>query len=104
MDHYYAMIMAGGGGTRLWPMSRAGTPKQLLPLVEDQSMFRVSVDRLAPLFTPERIYVVTGRRYVDALMADAPQIPRENFIVEPDGRNSGPAAALGLTVISRRDP
>ena len=54
MEHYYAMIMAGGGGTRLWPMSRQDTPKQLLPLVEDTSMFKTSVTRLSPLFTPER--------------------------------------------------
>ena len=52
MEHYYALIMAGGGGTRLWPMSRRQTPKQFLPLVEDESMFRVSMTRLAPLFTP----------------------------------------------------
>lgn len=104
MEHYYAMIMAGGGGTRLWPKSRGNTPKQLLPLVEDQSMFRVSVERLAPLFPPENIYIVTGRRYIDALRADAPGIPAENFIAEPSARNSGPAAALGLTVIRQRDP
>ncbi len=104
MDHNYAMIMAGGGGTRLWPMSRADMPKQLLPLIEEHSMFHVSIERLAPLFPPERIYVVAGRNYVDMLRADAPHIPPENFIVEPVGRDSGPAAALGLTVIHKRDP
>lgn len=104
MEHYYAMIMAGGGGTRLWPMSRQDTPKQLLPLVEETSMFKTSVDRLAPLFTPDRIYVVTGRKYVDALRAQAPEIPPDNFIAEPYGKDSGPAAALGIYVIHRRDP
>ncbi len=103
-EHYYAMIMAGGGGKRLWPMSRQETPKQMLPLVEDRSMFKVSVDRLAPLFPPERIYVVTGEGYVERLRADASSIPDENFIVEPSGKDSGPAAALGLTVIQQRDP
>jgi mannose-1-phosphate guanylyltransferase len=98
------MIMAGGGGTRLWPMSRSDMPKQLLPLVEDYSMFRVSVQRLAPLFAPEQIFVVAGRNHVDALRADAPEIPAENFIVEPFGRDSGPAAALGISVIQKRDP
>lgn len=104
MEHYYALIMAGGGGTRLWPMSRNHTPKQLLPLVEDESMFKVSVKRLAPLFPPENIYIVTGRKYVDALQADTPEIPAQNFIVEPYGKDSGPAAALGITVIQKRDP
>lgn len=104
MNHYYAMIMAGGGGTRLWPMSRQDTPKQLLALVEDDSMFKVTVDRLDPLFTPDRIYVVTGRKYFDTLREDAPQIPIENFIIEPYGRDTAPAAALGLTTIRKRDP
>lgn len=103
-EHYYAMIMAGGGGTRLWPMSRQDQPKQMLPLVEDMSMFRVSVDRLTPLFSPDRIYVVTGRKYFDALHTDSPEIPVENFIIEPYGRNTAPAAALGVTVIQKRDP
>lgn len=103
MDHYYALIMAGGGGTRLWPMSRQDTPKQLLPLVEDSSMFATSVERLAPLFAPDQIYVVTGRKYLNALRAHAPQIPARNFIIEPYGKESGPAAALGVTVIQKRD-
>ncbi len=104
MEHYYALIMAGGGGTRLWPMSRQDTPKQLLPLVEDDSMFKVSVTRLAPLFAPDQIYVVTGRRYLPAFRADAPDIPEENFVIEPYGRDTAPAAALGLSVIYQRDP
>lgn len=103
-DHFYAMIMAGGGGTRLWPLSRRETPKQLLPLIEERSMFGVSVDRLAPLFPPERIIVVTGEPYAEAMRADAPNIPAKNFIIEPYGKDSGPAAALGLTVIAARDP
>ncbi len=104
MSHFYAVIMAGGGGTRLWPMSRTHQPKQMLPLVEDQSMFRVSVERLAPLFPPERIYVVTGERYIDGMHADCPEIPRANFIGEPNGKNTGPAAALAAAVIYQRDP
>lgn len=104
MQHYYAMIMAGGGGTRLWPMSRQDMPKQLLPLVDDHSMFKTSVDRLAPLFTPDRVYVVTGRKYVDKMREQVPEIPAQNFIVEPYGKDSGPAAAFGLTVIQKRDP
>jgi len=104
MEHYYAMIMAGGGGTRLWPMSRQDTPKQVLSLVEESSMFKTSVDRLAPLFTPDRIYVVTGRKFMEQLRAHAPEIPAENFIIEPYAKNTAPAAALGITVIHQRDP
>lgn len=104
MENYYAMLMAGGGGTRLWPMSRQDKPKQLLPLVEEESMFKVSVNRLAPLFTPDRIYVVTSRKYVDALRRDAPEIPEENFVIEPYGKDNGPAAGLGIITIYKRDP
>lgn len=103
-DHYYALIMAGGGGTRLWPMSRRDRPKQMLSLVEEQSMFRISVERLAPLFPPERIYVVTGERYVEGLQADCPEIPAQNFVVEPNARNTAPAAGLAIATIQQRDP
>jgi mannose-1-phosphate guanylyltransferase len=67
-------------------------------------MFRSSVERLAPLFPPERILVVTGAAYVEAMRADTPEIPATNFIAEPFGLDSGPAAALGVAVVQRRDP
>lgn len=104
MENFYALIMAGGGGTRLWPMSRKSSPKQLLPLIGDHSMFYTSVDRLASLFSPERIYIVTGQSYVDQLKREAPNVPVENFIVEPYGRDTAPAVGLALSVIEKRDP
>lgn len=103
-DNYYALILAGGGGTRLWPMSRKSTPKQLLNLTGDRTMYQISVERLAPLFSPERILIVTGAQHVEEMKAQVPQIPAENYIIEPFGRDSGPAAALGLAVIHERDP
>lgn len=103
-EHFYALILAGGGGTRLWPMSRKQTPKQFLPLVDDETLFQTSVRRLSPLFTPERVYVVTGKNYVDELRSQTPEIPAENFIVEPSARDSAPAAGLAISVIQKRDP
>jgi mannose-1-phosphate guanylyltransferase len=67
-------------------------------------MFTISVQRLAPLFPAERIFVVTGPDYLEALRTDAPEIPPENFIVEPYGKDNGPAAGLALTIIHERDP
>jgi mannose-1-phosphate guanylyltransferase len=104
MENLYALIMAGGGGTRLWPLSRKNRPKQMLPLVEDRTMFQVSVERLSPLLPPERIFIVTGRDHVDELRRSAPQVPAENFIVEPFMRNNGPAVGLATAHIQRRVP
>lgn len=103
-EHYYALILAGGGGTRLWPLSRKETPKQLLKLIDDRTMFQISVERIAPLFPPERIFIVTGAQYLDIMREQAPHIPEQNFVVEPSGRDSGPAAALGVAVIHQQDP
>ncbi len=104
MKNLYALIMAGGGGTRLWPLSRKTRPKQLLPLIEEHSMFRASVERLIPILSAERVFVVTGASQVAQLQADAPEIPAENFIVEPFGQNTGPAVGLATTHIQQRDP
>mgnify|MGYP000244669449 CR=1 FL=1 len=76
MQNYIALILAGGGGTRLWPMSRKEKPKQMLPLVADSSMFKVSVDRLAPLFTPDRIFISTAEAYVEGLRKIVEAHPR----------------------------
>lgn len=104
MQHYYALLLAGGGGTRLWPMSRKARPKQVLSLVEDRSMFRASIDRLDPVFTPDRIYISTTRQYVDDLRAAAPEIPPENFIAEPSARNNTAAIGLAIAIIQAHDP
>jgi mannose-1-phosphate guanylyltransferase len=104
MDHLYALIMAGGGGTRLWPLSRKTRPKQMLPLVEERTMFEISVERLQPLFPPEHIFVVAGRDHANNLRTLTPELPAENFIGEPFGQDTGPAAGLGIVHIRHRDP
>jgi mannose-1-phosphate guanylyltransferase len=101
---FYALIMAGGGGTRLWPLSRQARPKQALTLVGERTMFEHAVDRIASVFQPDQVYVVTGADQVEQLMLQALELPRENFIVEPMGRGTAPAIGLGAIHLRRRDP
>jgi mannose-1-phosphate guanylyltransferase len=96
----FAVIMAGGGGTRLWPLSRASRPKQMLPLIEERTLFQVAVQRLRSLFPPERILVVTGADHANELKAQAPELLSENFLLEPQPR--GTAAAIGLAAACLR--
>ncbi len=101
---YYALIMAGGGGTRLWPLSRQTLPKQALRLVDERTMFEHAVDRIVPIFQPDEIYVVTTVDQEEPLMLQAPELPRSNFLVEPLGRGTAPAIGLGAIHMKRRDP
>jgi len=101
---YHAVIMAGGSGTRLWPLSRSQRPKQALRLVGDRTLFQLALDRLAPLFTQQRTYVVTKAEYVAPLAEQMPDLPRANFIVEPEGRGTAPAIGLAAMHLRRRDP
>jgi mannose-1-phosphate guanylyltransferase len=104
MSSYYALIMAGGGGTRLWPLSRRARPKQALTLVGERTMFEHAVDRIASLFQPEEIFVVTGEEHLESLLLQAPELPRANFLLEPVGQGTAPAIGLGAVHLRRRDP
>ncbi len=101
---FYALIMAGGIGTRLWPASRRDRPKQTLKLVGHRTMFEHAIDRIAPVFQPDHIFVVAGSEHVADLSDQAPELPAENLIVEPVGRGTAPAIGLGAIHLRRRDP
>jgi mannose-1-phosphate guanylyltransferase len=103
-NHYYAMIMAGGGGTRLWPLSRKDRPKQMLKLVGDRTLFQVAVDRLLGLFPGDHILVVTSAFQAEIFKQQSPEIPAENYIIEPDGRDTAAAIGLAAVVLHQRDP
>ncbi|MET8040049.1 sugar phosphate nucleotidyltransferase [Micromonospora sp. NPDC005215] len=101
----YAVIPAGGSGTRLWPLSRAGHPKFLHPLTgTSSSLLQATVERLAPLTTPDRTLVVTGAAHVAAVARQLTGLPEENILVEPSPRDSCAAIALAAAVIAARDP
>ncbi len=100
----YVVIMAGGSGTRLWPLSRKGTPKQLLKLIGGTSLLRLAFERATRLVPAERVLVVTGAPYLDAVRADLPEVLDENLLGEPVGRDSLNAVAWPAAVIARRDP
>lgn len=104
LDHTYAVIMAGGSGTRLWPVSRRNRPKQMIPLVEDQSLFQATVQRLEGLFPPERILVVTVAGQAAELQQQALDLPAENFILEPAPRGTASVVGLAAIVLQKRDP
>ena len=101
---YYAVIMAGGSGTRLWPLSRRGRSKQALKLVGERTMLQHAVDRLAPLFPPEQIYVVTREDQCALLSSQVPELPRSSFINEPVGCGTAPAIGLAAIQLRKRDP
>jgi len=104
IDHYYAVIMAGGGGTRLWPLSRQSRPKQMLRLGGGETLFQQAVSRLGGLFPPERILVVTVEDQAAQLQQQAPQIPVENYLLEPMPRGTASVVGLGAVVLQSRDP
>lgn len=101
---FHALIMAGGTGTRLWPVSRRDRPKQSLKLVGARTMFEHAVDRIAPVFQPEQMFVVAGSEHVDDLANQAPELPAQNLIVEPLGRGTAPAIGLGAIHLRHGDP
>jgi mannose-1-phosphate guanylyltransferase len=99
----HAVIMAGGAGKRLWPLSRVNRPKQLLPLIEGKSLLSMAVERLLGVFAEENILVIGNAQYADQLADALPQLPRENIVGEPEGRDTANAIALGAELLAARD-
>jgi mannose-1-phosphate guanylyltransferase len=100
----FAVIMAGGSGTRFWPASRRLRPKQLLPIAGDEALLVQTVRRLAGAVALEQTLIVTGADQAAAVRALLPELPRENVLAEPGPRNTGPCIALAAEEIARRAP
>lgn len=93
----YAVIMAGGRGTRFWPRSREKKPKHLLDIISDRTIIQETVDRIKPLIKPRNILIVTGLKHARELMRQLPEVPAKNILTEPVGRNT--AACIGLAAV-----
>lgn len=104
MEHFYAVVMAGGSGTRFWPLSRKHAPKQTLPILGSVTMVRQTVERLFPLFDPRQVFVVTAHEHSDLIRRDLDLIPAENIIDEPMGKDTAPAIGLAAAFLQWRDP
>jgi len=100
----YAVIMAGGRGERFWPLSNARHPKQVLPLIDDRPMIIMAVDYLQGVVPPDHIFVITSQDLVPAIAAAVPQIPSEQIIGEPVGRDTAAVCALASVLVRARDP
>ena len=100
----YAVIMAGGGGTRLWPVSRQGRPKQSLKIMGHQTLFQATVARLVGLTPPDRILVATVQDQAEQLREQAPAIPVGNFLLEPQPKGTASVIGLAAVEIQARDP
>jgi len=102
--HYYGLILAGGRGTRFWPRSRKRSAKQVLNVVGERSLIQATVDRLAPLIPPERLWVMTNEHLREAIMRQLPEVPARQVLAEPMQRNTAPAIGLAAHILSSLDP
>jgi mannose-1-phosphate guanylyltransferase len=100
----YVVIMAGGSGKRLWPLSRQDMPKQLLNVVGGKSLLRIAFERLGGIVPNEQVLVCTGADYADVVAAELPELGPENLMGEPEGRDSLNAVAWTAAVLAERDP
>jgi mannose-1-phosphate guanylyltransferase len=100
----YALIIAGGSGTRLWPMSRGDLPKQLIPFLDGKSLLRVAFDRFEGMLPVENRYICAGEKHRSAIVAGVPGLRADRLLGEPVGRDTLNAVALGAAVLAQRDP
>jgi mannose-1-phosphate guanylyltransferase len=102
--HFYPVILAGGRGTRFWPLSRKRRAKQLLALDGKQTMIQQTIARLAPLASPSRFWIITNDDLRPAMLRQLPKLHAKQIIAEPAGRNTAPAIGLAAFLLLRHDP
>src|SRR6185369_10200756 len=102
-SHHYGLILAGGRGTRFWPRSRKRLAKQVLNVVGERSLIQATVDRLAPIIAPERMWVLTNDHLRETIADQLPEIPKEQILAEPMQRNTAPAIGLAAQILHSID-
>lgn len=102
MEELYAVILAGGKGTRFWPLSRALRPKQLIDITGRGSMLRLTFERLAAIVPPERVLLLTTEDLSPSISSELPELKEENIFCEPVGRNTGPSLAVASSLVRHR--
>src|ERR1043166_1127625 len=100
----FCVIIAGGKGTRFWPLSRSQRPKQLLKILSDKSLLAETADRVLPLSGRGQTLVVTVAGPLPALRKEMPDLPRTKFLAEPEGKNTAPCIGLAALEVAARDP
>lgn len=99
----YALILAGGKGTRLYPLSRSNNPKQFLKVVNNKSFLRNTVDRVKPIISKENIYIVTNEEYLDKIQQELPEINKENIFAEPANKETATCIGLSAVKLLKKD-
>ena len=104
IPNFYPVILAGGRGTRFWPLSRKRRAKQLLPLNSDKSMIQETVERLQPLALNDKFWIITNRDLREPILQQVPGLVPSQVLAEPVGRNTAPAIGLAAFILQRVDP
>jgi len=102
--HHYGLILAGGRGTRFWPRSRKSSAKQVLNVIGERSLIQNTVERLAPVIPPERLWILTNHHLRDTIVRQLPGVPARQILAEPAQRNTAPAIGLAAQILHSLDP
>jgi mannose-1-phosphate guanylyltransferase len=102
--HHYGLILAGGRGTRFWPLSRKKSAKQVLKVMGERSLIQATVDRLTPVIPPERLWILTNDHLRDEIVRQLPEVPKRQILAEPAQRNTAPAIGLAAQILHSLDP